>query len=31
MVKKCEDQLNISSEKWLELLNNKEVFREGDL
>ncbi|MDN3438704.1 hypothetical protein QMA04_11410 [Planococcus sp. APC 3900] len=31
MVKKYRDRLNISSEKWLELLNNKEVFREDDL
>ena len=31
MVKKYRDRLNISSEKWSELLGNREVFREDDL
>ena len=31
MVKKYRDRLNISSEKWLEILGNREVFKEDDL
>ena len=31
MVKKYRDRLNISSGKWLEMLENKEVFKENDL